>query len=328
MRFTEYVGAALDMRGAAGAELEYNQALKIPAGGFPLQLLAPEVRATTSIDAGGTAGTWLDRLFAVSSAARVGITMRNVPAGTASFPVTTAGAEGAQQAKSEATTAAAWTVGVREMRPKRGSVRAVFSIEDQARLPGLEDALQRDLRAALADSIDAAIFKGDSGPAGTSADIVGLQTAAITEFTLSQANKVKGPQTLAEFISFVDGKHAESLADLGIVASVGANVLWASTLVNASVDNSTIAQFLMANGLSWGARADIDTNTANGDFGAYVGLRRGQEGAAVAAVWEAGTLIRDPYSDAGKGEVAMTVNYLWDFAVPRPSSFSRLKFVS
>ena len=255
--------------------------------------------------------------------------MRNVPAGTASFPVTTAGATGMQQAKSETTAAAAWAVGVREMRPKRGSVRAVFSIEDQARLPGLEDALQRDLRAALADSIDAAIFKGDAGPAGTSADIVGLQTAAITEFTLSQANKVKGPQTLAEFISFVDGKHAESLADLGIVASVGANVLWASTLVNSAVDNSTIAQFLMANNLSWGARADIDTNTANGDFGAYVGLRRGQEGAAVAAVWEAGTLIRDPYSDAGKGEVAMTVNYLWDFAVPRPSSASaRLKFVS
>ena len=54
----------------------------------------------------------------------------------------------------------------------------------------------------------------------------------------------------------------------------------------------------------------------------------GQEGAAVAAVWEAGTLIRDPYSDAAKGEVALSISYLWDFSVPRPSNFKRLKFVS
>ena len=49
------------------------------------------------------------------------------------------------------------------MKPKRGSVRAIFSVEDMARLPGLEDALRRDLRAALMDSIDKAIFRGDLG---------------------------------------------------------------------------------------------------------------------------------------------------------------------
>ena len=57
MKFTEYVGAALDMRGIGGCRSwSTTQALKIPAGGFPLQLLAPEVRATTTIDAGGTDG--------------------------------------------------------------------------------------------------------------------------------------------------------------------------------------------------------------------------------------------------------------------------------
>ena len=159
-----------------------------------------------------------------------------------------------------------------DLKPKRGSVRAVFTVEDAARLEGLEEALRRDLRMALMDSIDQAIFKGDTGPATAAYDIVGFQKAGITEFTLTQANKVKPTPTLAAFLALVDGLHAESLSDLGIVTSVGANVLWGSTVASA-VENQTLAQFLRANGLSWGARYNIDTNTANGDFGAYIGRR-------------------------------------------------------
>ena len=214
-----------------------------------------------------------------------------------------------------------------DLKPKRGSVRAVFTVEDAARLEGLEEALRRDLRMALMDSIDQAIFKGDTGPGTAAYDIVGFQKAGISEFTLTQANKVKPTQTLAAFLALVDGLHAESLSDLGIVTSVGANVLWGSTVASA-VENQTLAQFLRANGMSWGARYNIDTNTANGDFGAYIGRRRGIEGAAVAAVWEGATMIRDPYSDAGKGEIALTLNYLWDFGIPRPANFKRLKFVA
>ena len=96
----------------------------------------------------------------------------------------------------------------------------------------------------------------------------------------------------------------------------------------APADNQTIAQFLMASGLSWLARGSIDTNTANGDFGAYIGLGRGIEGAGIAAVWEQGQLIRDPYSGASKGEVQLTLNYLWQLAFPRTDNFKRLKFVT
>ena len=323
-----YLGAAMEMRAVDGVEAEYAAASGNP-GGFPLELLAPvEVRQTTNAKPTVKASTWLDRLFADAAAAYLGVTMRAVPAGVASFPVTTAGASGSQQDRSEATVAAAWTVGVTEMTPKRGSVRAIFSVEDVARMPGLEQALRRDLRMALVDSVDKAIFRGDLGPSTASYDLVGLQTAAISEFTITQANKVKPQQTLAKFLAHVDGLHAVSLADLNIVTSVGTNVLWGSTIAAAAVENQTLAQFLMANGMTWRSRYDIDTATSNGDYGAYVGLGRGINGAAVAAVWDNGTMIRDPYSDAAKGEVALTMNYLWDFALPRTSNFKRLKFVS
>ena len=127
------------------------------------------------------------------------------------------------------------------LEPKRNAVHAIFSIEDAARIgPGLEDALQRDLRSALVEGLDRAIFKGDSGPAGTGADIVGLQTAAISESTLSQTNKVKGTEILELFAAFIDGQHAQGPADVRIVNSVGSNVLWMTTPQAATVENQTV----------------------------------------------------------------------------------------
>ena len=325
-----YVKAAIEMRSVSGAEAEYNTALGMGADQFPLEMLAPaEERATTDTDTSTNQGTWLDRLFFDAAATYLGVTFSAVGPGVASYPVTTAGATGAQHSKGGAASAAAWTVGVTEMKPKRNAVHATFSIEDAARIgPGLENALQRDLRRAMVDSIDKAIFRGDSSPSGTDADIVGFQTATVSESTLTQANKVKGDKILELFAGYIDGKHAGTPADVRIVASVGSNVLWLTTAQAATVENQTIAQYLRASGVSWNVRGDIDTNTANGDYGAYVGLSKGIQGAAQVALWEQASMVRDPYSGATKGEVGIVLNTLWDFAVPRTSNFKRIKYVS
>ena len=189
------------------------------------------------------------------------------------------------------------------------------------------------LRMALVEGIDRAIFKGDSGPSGTGADIVGLQTAGIAESTLTQANKLKGTMRFLKMLrlAFIDGKHATSPGDIKIVLSVGSNVLWLTQVQAATVENQTVAQFLRDSGISWQTRGSIDTNTANGDFGAYVGLGMGQAGAAVAGVWESFELSFATHTaGAAKGEVSgIVLNSLWDFQTPRvSSSFKRLKYVS
>ena len=331
VKLSGYVSAAIEQRSADGAEGEYNAARGIAGNRFPLELLAPpiEQRATTDADTTTVPRRWLDRLFAGTAAQHLGITMESVPAGVPSYPVTTAGASAAQRQRStDAAADAAWTIGVTEMKPKRNAVRLLFSIEDAARIPGLESALVRDLRMALMEGVDRAIFLGDAGATGTDADIVGLRTAGITETTITQANKVLGPGTLGAFTGQVDGIHAMGLGDLRVVTSVGAWRLWENTIINSTADNMTLGAFLRMAGLSWMSRGEIDTNTANGDFGAFIGRGRGIEGAGVAAVWEAGELIRDPYSGAAKGEVALTLCYLWDFALPRSDNFSRIKFVT
>ena len=325
-----YVAAAVEQRAADGAEAEFNAALGIAGNRFPLELLAPvEVRATTDTDTTTAPRRWLDRLFAGTAAERVGVTMESVPAGVASFPVTTAGASAAQRGRGEAAAEAAWTVGVSELKPTRNATRLIFNVEDAARIPGLESALTRDLRMALVEGVDRAIFLGDAGASEDTADITGLQTVAgLTEQSITQANKILGPGTLGAFTGLVDGIHATGLGDLRVVASIGAWRLWEDTIINAAADNVTLAAFLRTAGLTWTARGEIEAATDDGDFGAFVGRARGIEGAAVAAVWEAGELIRDPYSGAAKGEIALTLSYLWNFGLPRASNFARVKFAA
>ena len=223
-----------------------------------------------------------------------------------------------------------WEIGVTELKPKRNAATLKFSIEDTARIPGLESALTSDLRMALVEGIDLAIFLDDSGGTGAASNIVGLQTAPdVVEKTITQTNKLKGPNVLELFAGLIDGKAAMTQAQLKTVMSVGANTLWAHTLANTgnSVD-TTIGEFLTRFGLMWVTRADIEATTAAGEFGAFVGLGRGLEGAGVAALWEAGELIRDPYTDAAKGTVHLTLCWLWDFGLPRPANFARIKFVA
>ena len=335
-----YVESALEQRGAVtGAELEFNQSLKIPADRFPLELLAGaekrtnlETRATTDAEAGATQSTWLDRLFADTSAMYLGVTFQDVAPGVSAHPVTSAGASAAQRGRTDAAADSSWKVDVKEIKSTRNSVRAVFSEQDSYRLPGLEASLQRDLAMALTEGIDRIIFVGDTAAGENASDIAGFNGIAVAtglvERTLKQADKVKAPNTLATFAAAIDGKHASSMSDLRVVASVGANTLWLSQIAAAAADTKTVAQFLKENGLMWMTRGDLETATASGDFGAYIAGGRGIEGAAVAAIWASGQLVRDPYTNSAKGEIALTLNTYWGFEVVRASHFSRLKFVA
>ena len=325
-----YIAAAQEQRGLEGAELEYNAACGIRAGRFPLHLIAPELRAITDTDAKASQMAWIDRLFDESLARYCGISFKGVEAGVASVPITTAGASGGQIERTEAKAAASQTIGVAELKPKRNSAHIVFSLEDSYRLPGLEAALRRDMADAVMENVDKAVFLGGSSQGSASvADIVGLNTATdVVEKTITQSNKVKAANTIAEFVELIDGKHATMPGDLKIVVSVGANVLWMSTIANSAAENQTIAQFLKDSGFDWRVRGGIDTATANGDWGAFIGRMRGIEGAGCVAIWDEAHLVRDEFSGANKGEVGLTLSTFWDFATPRASNFARIKFVT
>ena len=331
VQFGRYLAAALGDTGVSnGPEAEYNQHLGIAANRFPMELLARdlETRAARDGDAEASQGSWLDRVFAGSASQRLGVSFRNVAPGVASYPVTTAGGSPAQRGRTQDAAESTYTVSITELKPSRAAVHGIYSIEDDARLPGLAASIERDMRMAMTEDVDNVVFVGDSGANENVADITGLTSAGITESTLTQTNKVKGPESLAAFLGYVDGKYASTLGDVRVVAAQGANTLWYSTVVNSAASNQTIAQFMMDSGLSWTVRGGIENNTAAGDFGAFAGLANGIDGSAIVAVWDAGQLIRDPYSNATSGEVKLTLNYLWNFGIPRTANFKRIKFVA
>ena len=317
---------------AAGRNWNTTRQWVLPVTAFPMSLLdvPAEERAAIGGDAQSNQQTWVDRVFGDSAAQRVGVTMRSVAPGVASVPAIATGATGAQRGNPEAAANATYTIGITELKPKRNAVHTIFSIQDSMRVPGLEDAITRDLRAAVVNAVDLAVFLGDADATPNNGDIVGFQTHAnIGETTIMQSAKVTAPGVLAAFAAQLDGKYATGFADLRIVLAVGAAQLWASTVPNAATgNNASLAQTLSANGITFAIREGIEDNTANGDFLAFIGRARGIDGAAVAAVWENGSLIRDPYTDADSGEVRLTLNYLWDFQVPRTANFKRLKAVS
>ena len=135
---------------------------------------------------------------------------------------------------------------------------------------------------------------------------------------------MKYADILALLAALIDGKYAASMADIRIVASVGSNTLWLSTIANTN-RNETVAQVLRSNGVTWMTRGDIDTATANGDFGAFIGLQRGIMNAGVAPVWSSAQLITDVYSGAKSGEVQLSLNYLWGLAFPRTDKLQALE---
>lgn len=328
-RLTDYVMAGVEARALDGRAAEFNASLKLKTGEFPLEFLAPEVRTVTGGDTTVTPRRWLDRLFDGTAAQHLGITMESVEPGVSSYPVTTGGASAAQRGEGQAAVDATLTYTVNELKAKRNAVHVSYTIEDRANIPMLEEVIARDMRMALTTGVDKVIFTGDSTASPNAGDIVGLTTAAgLTDKTLSQTNKIKGDKTLEAFVGLVDGKHAMDNGSINIVSSEGSHQLWYSTIHNSAADNQTIAAFLQTGGLSWVVRGDIDTNTANGDWGAFVSLGRGLEGAAVCPVWLAGEMIVDPYSEAKNGKVLVTINMLWNFSLVRASNFARLKYVT
>ena len=331
---TKHVKAALAGTIAQGGpEGEYNAELSIEAGWFPLDLLTRQLEERAARDGDGAASqaTWLDYLFAGTAADRVGVSFRPVASGVHTIPTFSAAPSGVQRARSEAVAEGTFTLAVSEMTPKRSAVYGIYSVEDESRLSGMSDAIVRAMSGGIASAVDLAIFKGDSTATGTDADIAGFQTtlAAAREVTITQDNKILAAGTLAAFAGMVDGRYANAMGDLRAVLSVGANTLWGSTVPNAANGNQrTIAAILRENGLTWTTRDAIESATANGDFGAYIGKAQGIEGAAVAAVWNQGRLVRDEFTGKAKGEVELVLDYQWDFKVIRDANFHRVKFVT
>jgi len=321
------VALALDEgRKLDGATAEMVEELRSAGGfqGIPVPLEALETRAGETL-AGGTPDPirtmpTIDRLFANSSATRMGARMIQIGSGEIEYPVATGGAQPgwAGSETGDVPGPQAYTTTDIPMKPDQ-TLGVQMKITRKALKQsgaGLEQAVRRDMSAAIQQETDRAIFLG-SGSSGEPLGIFpGASTYGITETAVDAAasyaafraaavrfmtaNAAGGPGAVNLLLrpEVFDGMD-DAAWDAGsgitewdrLVAKIG-NVVMTTNGIAAPAGDPLESKALL-------------TTTTNGVAPVFCGM------------WGAVDLIRDPYSDAKSGQLRLTALTTMDVTVAR-----------
>lgn len=280
--------------------------------GVPVPLEALEVRAgetvsTDLVDPKATRGIF-DRLFPQSVAARMGVQSVSIPHGSVEYPIATAGASAGWAASETGTVGAAaafktaeatlspdHTLGC-QMKVTRKALAQVGA--------GLEQAIRRDMSAAIGAELDRAVLIGT----GTGGQPTGIVTGATnTGDWAATWTAIK-----SEVVAFMQ---ANAISDPGQVRLAMTPAMW-SDLDDAIWDAGSgitewdrLARHVGAGNIVRATQLPADTAlltvTAGGLAPAYLG------------VWGGLDVIRDPYSDAASGGLRLTGLMTVDLIAPR-----------
>ena len=326
LKLGRYLGsAATEERIADGPEAEFAQEEKLESFQVPFEAIAPtETRAdaTTSApsDVGQDQDPILRRVFARGAALWSGVVFPSVGVGEKQFPVLSAGNTPALIAKDSPhdATAASWEVKV--LSPKRMTARYTLAIEDAAVFAGMEAALREDLSGAIAQEIDKEILAGDGTGQHVSGffDLSGGPLTAPSDPTAESGR----PDYIEAIAGSVDGKYALENGDVKLLIGSGTNKHMAAKFGSGNASDMTALTHVKA--ISGGCRVSAHVPAVATKFQLALACRK--MGSAVAPVWKAVSLIRDPYSNASSGLVALTLHVLWAFQVPRHNGWKLLKF--
>jgi len=330
---TAFMHEAVSGNETAGPEAEYRAEVlgDASAAGFvPIEFFAgredraetrdTEQRAVTPVaDSATGLGSQADilpRIFTRSVAAGLGVGMPSVPMGVRTWPIMTGGTTASMQAPSGKQEAVAGQFKGETLGPVRLTGSYEFRVEDLQLLRGLEDALRRDLRMVLSDKMDDQVINGD----GNAPNVPGMIGANGIPAGPNAAAAAAGYEVFVQaFTGGVNGLYSFGLGDIRSVW--GAETYQhAETLYRANNTDDTVYAVMQRR--SGGIR--VTNRIAAGKVQDAIFARAAFPGTtAVAPVWSAVQMIRDPYSLAQQGEVRITMLMLWNFKVIRPDAFYR-----
>ncbi len=266
-------------------------------------------------DVGQSQHPIIPQIFPRGVASFLGVGIPTVPVGEQTYTVLTTGATVGTPAKGadqdESTGAFTATV----LSPKRAQASFFWSIEDPARLAGMEAALRQNLRQAMSSKFDGLLL-GDTDE--------GLLAGGLTAPGYPAAVAKFGDYKSA-VTAQVDGKYA-SMPD-GVRLLIGAETYRHSEGVYRVANNGTNESgFKVMSRKSGGVRvSDHVAAAASNDQGA-IAARRINAMHAVMPIWRGITLIPDNVTKAKSGQLVLTAVALWSLKVLRSDAFSRLKF--
>ena len=328
-----YMSEAISGRDCDGVEHEVRSGLLGDAarGGLvPMEmLLDPEMEqradaATTVAAAARTPGSQasvLQRVFTKSIAAMNKVSMPMVEVGQANFPILSGGTTASMVNAGTAKDATAATFTGFSLDPVRLSARYVFRYEDVAKLRNYESVLRRDLTAAMTDAMDDQVVNGD----GSAPDVSGFLNELTAPADPGAATTWN--EWLKAHTDQVDGLNAYRLSDL--ICTIGKEAFsYLETLFRTGAQDNgprASAQEYVSSRIGGGmVSSRIPAPSSNIQLGliaktSYPGRN------AVAPIWRALELIRDPYTRASQGEVALTAIMLWNFKILRETGWALVK---
>ena len=330
-RVASYVGAALDGVPVQGAEAELSAAAGCP-GAVPLELFTrrsetrrngngdtPEARAVTPAPATtdeNLAGI-VPAIFDRSAAAWLGIEMPTVATGDAGYPVLSTSVTGGVVAKSADAPETAGAFSVTMAQPRRISGAFRFTVEDAARLSGMEEALRQNIGSVLSDALDNQAVNGSGSGDGSVNGLLNI----LTDPAAPAANAETFARYVAAAAGHVDGLFAVDLAGIRQLVGVATYGHMAGAF-RANEDSMTAEGWLMDR--TGGVRTTRRISAPAGNIQQAIVRRANPAGdrVAVMPVWEGLQLIRDPYTAAGKGEIVVTgLMLVGDVIVLRSGAF-------
>ena len=320
------VALALDEgRNLDGATAEMVQELRSKGGfqGIPVPLEALETRAGETIASGvpnpRETMPIIERIFAASSAARMGARMINIGVGEVEYPVATGGAQPgwAGTETGDVPGPQAYATVDRPLTPDH-TLGVGMKITRKALKQsgaGLEQAVRRDMAAAILQESDRAIFLGSGASGEPLGVITGASTYGITSTEIDAAASYAAFRAAA--VRFMTANAANSLEAINLalrpeVFDAMDDDLLTGTAV--SEWDRLVAKFgnvvLTTNGLAAPAGDPLATTAllttaTNGVSPIFVGM------------WGAVDMIRDPYTDAKSGQLRLTGLVTMDVTVAR-----------
>lgn len=327
-----YLSAAVNNRAIDGAEAELNAALEVRSAGgvtVPWEALLPtpeaeaaEKRADVVTPAPATVNRTvrpvIPRVFAGGLASFLGIGMPSVGVGEQVYTYLSAGTDPEMIAKDGEVDAAAATFTPKTFQPVRLTARYLFRTEDLAVLAGMESALRSDLRMAMQEEMDNQILNGN----GDAPNVDGLLATAAKGGLPDVADPgavVTAASMIQSYAGLVDGLYAKRQGSVRVAIGPDTYTKLVSLIQGDAwvfdrfADQTRIESLIPAQTAQKVQQAIAAKSAAPGMY-------------AVAPVWQGVELIRDMYTGAAKGQIAITAIALWNFGIVRNDGFARLKF--
>jgi len=306
-----FVRAAVDGKNLDEAAAEYASACDVAGGLMPVDMLLTETReredraVTPGVVAPGATAPIAPVLFQRTAAAALGVQFPTVAQGEAFYPVMTTAPTAAAKAKDAAAPNTAGAFRLDTRKPVRVTGQFTVRVEDLALLPGMEESLRSSLDDALGDVVDGAVFNGAAADVNTDGEIRGLFAQAAD---VAVAGAVETFDTgVARFAGLVDGQHAVGYDDVRAVVGTETFAKYAA-LFRGTDGETSLYDYLR--GKLGGLRVSkrMPALASKGQKG-IVARTAGSQPIRV-PVWRGVQFVRDPFTDAGKGQITVTAYLL------------------